>query len=69
MSGHVPLTSEVVSLYSVPKKVGLTAVAGSAALILAACGSSGSGGSSSSGSSGGSGKVPQLSVSQLNNSF
>ncbi len=71
MSRHVPLTSEVVSLYSVPKKVGLTAVAGSAALILAACGSSGSSGSSggSSGSSGSSGSVPQLSVSQLNNSF
>jgi D-xylose transport system substrate-binding protein len=70
MSGHVPLTSEVVSLYSVPKKVGLTAVAGSAALILAACGSSGSSGSSGgSGSSGSSGSVPQVSVSQLNNSF
>ncbi|MGH3069505.1 MAG: sugar ABC transporter substrate-binding protein [Streptosporangiaceae bacterium] len=48
------------------KKVALTAVAGSAALVIAACGSS-----SPSGSSGGSGtaSVPKLSLSQINNSF
>jgi D-xylose transport system substrate-binding protein len=53
-------------LYSVTKKVALTAVAGSAALVIAACGSS-----SSSGASGGSSSaaVPQLSLSQINNSF
>jgi D-xylose transport system substrate-binding protein len=46
--------------------VALTAVAGSAALVIAACGSS-----SSSGASGGSSSaaVPQLSLSQINNSF
>jgi D-xylose transport system substrate-binding protein len=55
-------------LFSVSKRVGLTALAGSAALVVAACGSSGSPSSSSStGSSGGS--VPQLSVSSLNNAF
>jgi len=57
-------------LFSVSKRVGLTALAGSAALVVAACGSSGtpsSGSSSSSGSTGGS--VPQLSVSSLNNTF
>jgi D-xylose transport system substrate-binding protein len=52
-------------------KFALTAVAGSAALVLAACGSSGgsssSGASASSGS--GSGTVPQLSLSQINNTF
>jgi D-xylose transport system substrate-binding protein len=50
--------------------VALTAIAGSAALVVAACGSSGgssSSGSSPSGSSGGS--VPQLSLSQINNTF
>ena len=48
------------------KKVALTAVAGSAALVIAACGSS-----SSSGSSGGStsASVPKLSLGQINNSF
>jgi D-xylose transport system substrate-binding protein len=57
-------------LFSVSKRVGLTALAGSAALVVAACGSSGtpsSGSSSSSGSTGGS--VPQVSVSSLNNTF
>ncbi len=57
-------------MFSVSKRVGLTALAGSAALVVAACGSSGtpsSGSSSSSGSTGGS--VPQLSVSSLNNTF
>jgi D-xylose transport system substrate-binding protein len=55
-------------LFSVSKRVGLTALAGSAALVVAACGSSGSPSSgSSTGSSGGS--VPQLSVSSLNNAF
>jgi D-xylose transport system substrate-binding protein len=46
--------------------VALTAVAGSAALVIAACGSS-----SPSGSSGGStsSSVPKLSLSQINNSF
>ncbi len=51
----------------------LTAVAGSAALVAAACGSSGSSGSSgassSSSASSSSGAVPQLSLSQINNSF
>jgi D-xylose transport system substrate-binding protein len=50
--------------------VALTAIAGSAALVVAACGSSGGGsssGSSPSGSSGGS--VPQLSLNQINNTF
>ncbi len=53
-------------MHSVTKKVALTAVAGSAALVIAACGSS-----SPSGSSGGSGtaSVPKLSLSQINNSF
>ena len=56
-------------MFSVTKRVGLTAVAASAALVVAACGSSGGSSSSSSspGSSGGS--VPQLSVSEINNSF
>jgi D-xylose transport system substrate-binding protein len=45
--------------------VALTAVAGSAALVIAACGSSGSG---SSGSSTGS-SVPKLSLSQIDNTF
>ncbi len=57
-------------MHSVTKKVALAAVAGSAALIVAACGSSGgssSSGSSPSSSSGGS--VPQLSLSQINNTF
>ena len=48
------------------KKVALTAVAGSAALVIAACGSS------SSGSSSGAAPVravPQLSLSQINNTF
>jgi D-xylose transport system substrate-binding protein len=49
------------------KKVGLTAVAGSAALVIAACGSSSP--SSSSGSSPSASSVPQLSLSQINNSF
>jgi D-xylose transport system substrate-binding protein len=49
--------------------VGLTAVSASAALVVAACGSSGGGSSSTSspGSTGGS--VPQLSLSEINNSF
>jgi D-xylose transport system substrate-binding protein len=53
-------------LHSVTKKVALTAVAGSAALVIAACGSSGS-----SGSSGGStsSSVPKLSLSQIDNTF
>jgi D-xylose transport system substrate-binding protein len=50
----------------VTKKVALTAVAGSAALVIAACGSS-SPSSSSGGSS--SAAVPQLSLSQINNTF
>ena len=56
-------------MFSVTKRVGLTAVAASAALVVAACGSSTSSpsGSSSSGSS--SGSVPQLSLGQINNSF
>jgi D-xylose transport system substrate-binding protein len=51
----------------VTKKVALTAVAGSAALVIAACGSSSSGGSS--GSSPSASSVPQLSLSQINNTF
>jgi D-xylose transport system substrate-binding protein len=53
-------------LHSVTKKVALTAVAGSAALVIAACGSS-SPSSSAGGSS--SAAVPQLSLSQINNTF
>ncbi len=55
-------------MYSVTKKVALTAVAGSAALVIAACGSSSSSGSSGSGGSS-TAAVPQLSLSQINNSF
>jgi D-xylose transport system substrate-binding protein len=51
----------------VTKKVALTAVAGSAALVIAACGSSSSNGSS--GSSPSASSVPQLSLSQINNTF
>ena len=54
-------------MYSVTKKVALTAVAGSAALVIAACGSSSSNGSS--GSSPSASSVPQLSLSQINNTF
>ena len=53
-------------MHSVTKKVALTAVAGSAALVIAACGSSS--GSGSSGSSTGS-SVPKLSLSQIDNTF
>ena len=52
-------------MHSVTKKVALTAVAGSAALVIAACGSSSSGGSGSSTSS----SVPKLSLNQITNSF
>ena len=52
-------------MHSVTKKVALTAVAGSAALVIAACGSSGSGSSGGSTSS----SVPKLSLSQINNTF
>ena len=53
-------------MHSVTKKVALTAVAGSAALVIAACGSS-----SPSGSSGGStsAAVPKLSLNQIDNTF
>ena len=54
-------------MYSVTKKVALTAVAGSAALVIAACGSSSSNGSS--GSSPSASSVPQLSLSQIDNTF
>ena len=53
-------------MHSVTKKVALTAVAGSAALVIAACGSSSPSGSSGSGSTT---SVPKLSLSQINNSF
>jgi D-xylose transport system substrate-binding protein len=53
-------------LHSVTKKVALTAVAGSAALVIAACGSSSGSGSSSS-STGSS--VPKLSLNQITNTF
>jgi len=56
-------------LFSVTKRVGLTAVAASAALVVAACGSSGGSSSSSSSPGSSSGAVPQLSVSEINNSF
>ncbi len=52
-------------MHSVTKKVALTAVAGSAALVIAACGSSGSGSSGGSTSS----SAPKLSLSQINNTF
>ena len=52
-------------MHSVTKKVALTAVAGSAALVIAACGSSSSGSSGGSTSS----SVPKLSLGQINNSF
>jgi D-xylose transport system substrate-binding protein len=51
----------------VTKKVALTAVAGSAALLIAACGSSSP--SSSSGSSSTSSSTPTVSLGQINNSF
>ncbi len=53
-------------MHSVTKKVALTAAAGSAALVIAACGSSSPSGSSGSGSTT---TVPKLSLSQINNSF
>ena len=53
-------------MYPISKKVALTAVAGSAALVIAACGSSSSCGSSGSGSSS---AVPKLSLGQINNTF
>ena len=56
-------------MFSVTKRVGLTAVAASAALVVAACGSSGGSSSSSSSPGSSSGAVPQLSVSEINNSF
>jgi D-xylose transport system substrate-binding protein len=65
--GHVSATVRWVPLHSVTRKVALTACAGSAALLIAACGSSGGSSSGSSGSS--SAPVPQLSLSQLNNTL
>ena len=59
-------------MYSVSKRVGLTAVAGSAALILAACGSSGGGSAApSSGSTGSSSaaSVPSISATDFTNDF
>ena len=53
-------------MQSVTKKVALTAMAGSAALVIAACGSSSP---SSSSGSGGSTAAPKLSLSQINNTF
>ncbi len=55
-------------MFSVSKRVGLTALAGSAALVIAACGSSGKPASSSSSGST-TGAVPQNSVSSFNVSF
>ena len=52
-------------MHSVTKRVALTAVAGSAALVIAACGSSSSGSSGGSTSS----STPKLSLGQINNSF
>ena len=54
-------------MHSVTKKVALTAVAGSAALVVAACGSSSPSSSAGSGSSGAA--VPQLSLGQIDNTF
>jgi len=54
-------------LHSVTKKVALTAVAGSAALVVAACGSSSPSSSAGSGSSGAA--VPLLSLGQIDNTF
>jgi D-xylose transport system substrate-binding protein len=57
-------------LHSVTRTAAAAAIVASAALVAAACGSSSSGGSSSGGGGGSSSApVPQLSVSQLNNSF
>jgi D-xylose transport system substrate-binding protein len=58
-------------LYSVSKRVGLTAVAGSAALILAACGSSGGGSAAPSSSSTGSSSAsaPSISATDFTNDF
>ena len=53
-------------MHSVTKKVALTAVAGSAALVIAACGSSSGSGSSGSSTSS---SVPKLSLSQIDNTF
>ena len=60
--------SEVVCLYSPTKRAGLTAVAGGAALLLAACGSSGSSSSSASSSSS-SATVPSVSATSFTNDF
>jgi D-xylose transport system substrate-binding protein len=63
-----PPINEVVFLHSVTKTAATAAIAASAALVVAACGSS-----SPSSNSGGSGSstapAPQISVSDLNNSF
>ena len=58
-------------MYSVSKRVGLTAVAGSAALILAACGSSGGGSAapSASAGSGSAASVPTVSATDFTNDF
>src|SRR5262249_3443149 len=67
-SPTVPPINEVVFLHSVTKTAAAVAMAASAGLVVAACGSSG-GASGSSGSGGSSAPIPQLSLSQLNNSF
>ncbi len=56
-------------MHAFTRKAALTAVAGSAALVVAACGSSGSGSGSGSGGGSGSSSAPNLSLSQINNSF
>ena len=61
--------SEVVCLYSVSKRARLTAVAGGAALALAACGSSGSSSSSASSSSSSAASVPSVSATSFTNDF
>src|SRR5712691_1586317 len=65
---RVPLTSEVVLLYSVTRRAGLTALAGSAALVIAACGSSGSSTPSSGGSSSAA-AVPSISTNSFTRDF
>ena len=56
-------------MYSVSKRVGLTAVAGSAALILAACGSSGGGSAAPSSSPSSAASVPSISTTDFTNNF
>src|SRR6266705_4117709 len=69
MSLTRPPMSEVVSLYPVTKRVGLTAVAGSAALVIAACGSSGTPTSTSSSSPSSAAAVPSITANSFTRDF